>query len=69
MAADENIDFEIIKRLKNVFRRNDWSHREAMILIREREAAGVPLIDKDFVDPAKLEFPTDEELGNTPIIC
>jgi hypothetical protein len=46
----------------------DWAHREAMLLLREREAAGVTLIDKNFVDPAKLELPTDEELGDTEII-
>ena len=47
----------------------DWSHREAMILLRERENAGIFPIDKNFVDPAKLELPTDEELGDTEIYC
>ncbi len=50
-------------------RRNDWAHREGMLLLREREAAGIFPIDKNFVDPAKLELPTDEELGDTPIFC
>jgi hypothetical protein len=40
-----------------------------MLLLREREAAGIFPIDKNFVDPAKLELPTDEELGDTPIFC
>ena len=40
-----------------------------MLIIRERETSGVPLIEKNFVDPAKLELPTDEELGETPIYC
>jgi hypothetical protein len=40
-----------------------------MLILRERENAGIPLIDKNFVDPANLELPTDEELGDTPIYC
>jgi NADH dehydrogenase (ubiquinone) 1 beta subcomplex subunit 11 len=47
----------------------DWAHREGILLLREREAAGIFPIDKNFVDPAKLELPTDEELGDTPIYC
>jgi NADH dehydrogenase (ubiquinone) 1 beta subcomplex subunit 11 len=51
------------------FSKVDWGHREAMILLREREAAGIFPIDKNFIDPAKLELPTDEELGDTVILC
>ena len=51
------------------FSKVDWSHREAMILLRERENAGIFPIDKNFVDPAQLELPTDDELGDTEIYC
>merc|ERR1711944_130193 len=36
-----------------------WARREALLLIREREKAGVPYLDMNLVDPAKLELPTD----------
>jgi NADH dehydrogenase (ubiquinone) 1 beta subcomplex subunit 11 len=39
-----------------------------MILLREREAAGIFPVDKNFIDPAKLELPSDEELGDTTIV-
>ena len=45
----------------------DWGRREAMIIMLEREEAGLPYIDKNFVDPSKLELPTDEELGDAPV--
>ena len=51
------------------FSKNDWSHREALILLREREAAGIFPVDKNFIDPSRLELPTDEELQDTPIYC
>ena len=47
---------------------NDWQHREAYLLIREREAKGQVLIDRNLVDPAKFELPTDEELDGHDII-
>ena len=39
-----------------------------MLVLLAREAAGVPLIDRNFVDPAKLELPTDEELDGAEVI-
>merc|ERR1712018_42049 len=45
-----------------------WAKREAMILCRQREAAGVPYVNVNFVDPDKLELPTDEELAGATII-
>ena len=36
--------------------------------LRRREAAGLPLIDKNLVDPEKFDLPTDEELGSTEIV-
>jgi len=47
---------------------HDWTVREALILLRERELAGIFPIDKNFIDPAKLELPSDEELGDATII-
>lgn len=29
-----------------------------------RERLGLPLIDPNLVDPAKIDLPTDEELGD-----
>lgn len=46
----------------------DWSQREAFLELRRREANGLPLIDPNYVDPAKIQLPTDEELGDTEII-
>lgn len=46
----------------------DWSQREAYLVLREREAKGLPPIDRNLVDPATVVLPTDEELGDTEII-
>uniref|UniRef100_A0A182Q0I3 NADH dehydrogenase [ubiquinone] 1 beta subcomplex subunit 11, mitochondrial n=1 Tax=Anopheles farauti TaxID=69004 RepID=A0A182Q0I3_9DIPT len=46
----------------------DWSQREAYLELRRREAAGLEPISKDFVDPAQIVLPSDEELGNTEIV-
>lgn len=46
----------------------NWASREAYLEIRRREAAGLPLVDKNYVDPALMILPTDEELGDTEII-
>ncbi|XP_015183969.1 PREDICTED: NADH dehydrogenase [ubiquinone] 1 beta subcomplex subunit 11, mitochondrial [Polistes dominula] len=45
-----------------------WAQREAYLQIRYREEHGLPLIDMNVVDPAKVILPTDEELGDTEII-
>ncbi|XP_060528962.1 NADH dehydrogenase [ubiquinone] 1 beta subcomplex subunit 11, mitochondrial [Cylas formicarius] len=45
-----------------------WATREAFLELRRRENAGLPLIDPNLVDPAKVELPSDEELGGTDII-
>jgi NADH dehydrogenase (ubiquinone) 1 beta subcomplex subunit 11 len=47
---------------------NDWSQREAFLELRRREAAGLPLIDCNLVEPSKISLPSDEELGTTEII-
>ena len=46
----------------------DWAHREAYLAIRAREAAGLPHIDPNMVDPANIVLPSDEELGDFEII-
>lgn len=46
----------------------DWSQREAYLELRRREAAGLDPIDANYVDPASIVLPSDEELGNTEII-
>lgn len=46
----------------------DWAQREAFLELRRREAAGLPPVDRNYVDPSKIELPSDEELGDTEII-
>lgn len=46
----------------------DWSTRQAFLELRRRERLGLPLIDPNLVDPAKIKLPSDEELGDTEII-
>lgn len=47
---------------------NDWAQREAFLELRRREKEGLPLIDPNFIDPSKIELPSDEELGDIEII-
>ena len=49
--------------------KKDWARREATILVLEREEAGLPYIDMNYVDPKKLleNLPTDEELEGTQV--
>lgn len=46
----------------------EWSQREAFIVLRAREAAGLEPISPNLVDPNLLELPSDEELGDAEII-
>lgn len=46
----------------------DWSQREAYLELRRREAAGLEPIDANYIDPAKIELPSDEDLGSLEII-
>lgn len=46
----------------------DWAHREAYLELRRREKNGLLPIDPNFIDPAKIVLPSDEELGDTEII-
>jgi len=45
----------------------NWAHREAYLLLKEREDAGIFPISKDFLDPEKVNLPSDEELGDIEI--
>ncbi|TMW43274.1 hypothetical protein DOY81_011647 [Sarcophaga bullata] len=46
----------------------DWAQREAYLELRRREKAGVDLISPNYIDPATIVLPSDEELGDTEII-
>ncbi|KAM7362519.1 NADH dehydrogenase [ubiquinone] 1 beta subcomplex subunit NP15.6 [Cochliomyia hominivorax] len=46
----------------------DWAQREAYLELRRREQAGVDLVSPNYVDPATIVLPSDEELGDTEII-
>lgn len=46
----------------------DWSQREAFLELRRRESLGLEPVSRDYVDPATVELPSDEELGDTEII-
>lgn len=50
------------------FMLRDWAQREGFLELRRREKLGLPLIDSNYVDPAQIELPSDEELGDTEII-
>lgn len=45
----------------------EWSRREAFLRTHKREALGLPLIDRDLVDPDRIILPTEEELGDFPV--
>ncbi|XP_076313214.1 NADH dehydrogenase [ubiquinone] 1 beta subcomplex subunit NP15.6 [Tachypleus tridentatus] len=50
------------------FRNKQWSVREAFLQLHRREKLGLPLVDKNLIDPSKIELPSDEELGDSEII-
>ena len=51
-------------------RMKDWAIREAYLVLKEREAAGLEPLSKDFVDPAKIlaHLPSDEELQEAGVV-
>ena len=55
-------------RYKRDFTQKNWARREAMLVIHEREELGLPYIQKNYVDPAKIQLPTDEELDGAEVI-
>uniref|UniRef100_A0A8J2RKA5 NADH dehydrogenase [ubiquinone] 1 beta subcomplex subunit 11, mitochondrial n=1 Tax=Daphnia galeata TaxID=27404 RepID=A0A8J2RKA5_9CRUS len=46
----------------------DWAQREAYLLVREREAMGLPHIDPNYTDESTIVLPSEEELGDFEII-
>ena len=51
-------------------RMRDWAIREAYLVIKEREAAGVEPLSKDLVDAEKIlaHLPSDEELVKAGVV-
>lgn len=47
---------------------HDWARREAFLRIAKREALGIPLIDRNVVDPERVVLPTEEELEDYKVI-
>lgn len=41
-------------------RLQQWARREAELQIRERESRGLPLLDPNYYDPARLALPPPE---------
>lgn len=50
------------------FQMRDWAQREAFLELRRREAAGEELLNPNYVDPATIVLPSDEDLGDREII-
>lgn len=46
------------------FNLKEWARREAFLRTHKREALGLPLIDRNVVDPERIVLPTEEELGD-----
>merc|ERR1719273_163555 len=45
----------------------NWANREAHLLLKQREDAGIFPISKDFIHPEKVALPSDEELGDIDV--
>uniref|UniRef100_A0A1A9UJX9 NADH dehydrogenase [ubiquinone] 1 beta subcomplex subunit 11, mitochondrial n=1 Tax=Glossina austeni TaxID=7395 RepID=A0A1A9UJX9_GLOAU len=46
----------------------DWAQREGFLELRRREEAGADLVSPNYVDPANIILPSDDDLGDTEII-
>lgn len=46
----------------------DWAQRQGYLTLRQREAAGIEPISRDFIDPSLITLPSDDELGDAEII-
>merc|ERR1711963_644116 len=44
-----------------------WAMREAYLVLQERESKNMEKISRDYIDPDKIELPSDEELGDMRI--
>ena len=50
------------------FRLKLWAQREAFLELERREREGLPLIDPNLINPAKMKLPSKEEIGDQEII-
>jgi len=48
-------------------RLNKWVMRESFLECHKREAAGLPLVDKNLIDPSKITLPDEQSLGDTDV--
>ncbi|XP_065366756.1 NADH dehydrogenase [ubiquinone] 1 beta subcomplex subunit 11, mitochondrial [Calliphora vicina] len=46
----------------------DWAQREAYLELRRREKAGVDLVSPNYIDPAKIVLPSDDDIADMEII-
>merc|ERR1712117_583716 len=44
-----------------------WAMREAYLVLQERESKNMEKVSRDYIDPDKIELPSDEELGDMRI--
>lgn len=49
------------------YKLTEWARREAFLRTHKREALGLPLIDRNVIDPERVVLPTEEEIGNYKI--
>ncbi|GAB1299638.1 Complex I-ESSS [Apodemus speciosus] len=38
----------------------DWAHQEAAMLVKHREAHGLPIMESNYFDPTKIKLPEDD---------
>jgi len=67
MSFPLDIHLKVLNYLNLLQSLHDWTVREAYLELDRRERLGLPLIDKNLVDPNLLELPSDEELGDTEV--
>jgi len=41
--------------------------RESFLECHKREAPGLPLVDKNLIDPSKITLPDEQSLGDTDV--
>lgn len=44
------------------FSLRSWSEREARLVMEEREKKGLPYVAKNYIDPSKIELPSEEDI-------
>ncbi|CAG9865134.1 unnamed protein product [Phyllotreta striolata] len=47
---------------------NDWAQREAYLELHRREAQGISPINPNYIDPKRINLPSDSELEGVEII-